>query len=217
MNKKYLGFGLALAVCLALAYLLAYGALSALSVGDENAANDKTPGNKTELPGVVMDGEAHFINIQNKAIGTALLQEGPSGVLIMLDLKNLPAGEHAIHIHETGTCTPVEIYGPAEGKDYFRNAGSHLNPGNREHGLLNAEGPHAGDMPNVHVGSDGILQANLFNDRITLKDGNRAGLAYLFDEDGSALIIHSGADDYQTSPTGDAGDRIACAVIEKSE
>jgi Cu-Zn family superoxide dismutase len=66
-------------------------------------------------------------------------------------------------------------------------------------------------MPNQFVGTDGTLRAQVLNANVTLTDGP----ASLFDADGSAIVIHAGADDYRSQPTGNSGDRIACAVIEK--
>jgi Cu-Zn family superoxide dismutase len=73
---------------------------------------------------------------------------------------------------------------------------------------MNAEGPHAGDMPNLHVPRDGKLQVEVLNRMVTLNEK-----AALLDQDGSALVIHAGADDYLTDPAGNAGDRIACGVV----
>jgi Cu-Zn family superoxide dismutase len=73
---------------------------------------------------------------------------------------------------------------------------------------MNPEGPHAGDMPNLHVPEGGKLQIEVLNPTVTL-----TAESALLDEDGSAVVIHTGADDYQTDPAGNAGDRIACGVI----
>ena len=73
---------------------------------------------------------------------------------------------------------------------------------------MNDQGPHAGDMPNLHVPESGKLVVEVLNESVSL-DAERA----LLDEDGSALVIHAKADDYQTDPAGNAGDRIACGVV----
>ena len=73
---------------------------------------------------------------------------------------------------------------------------------------MNPEGPHAGDMPNLHVPADGKLQIEVLNPTVTLSEE-----AALLDADGSAIVIHAGADDYKTDPAGNAGDRIACGVV----
>ena len=133
-----------------------------------------------------------------KEVGKATLTDTPSGVLILLDLGAAPAGTQAFHIHETGKCEPPD----------FKSAGGHFNPDGTEHGILNPEGPHAGDMPNIHVPADGKLTIEVLNTLVSV-DGERA----LLDDDGSALMIHAAPDDYKTDPAGGAGHRIACGVI----
>ncbi|ORE98739.1 superoxide dismutase family protein [Aurantimonas sp. 22II-16-19i] len=131
------------------------------------------------------------------SMGTASFVPTPHGVLIEADLQNLPGGTHGFHIHETGVC---------EGD--FSSAGGHYNPGDVDHGYMGETGPHAGDMPNV-VATDGAVKVSVFNPNVSMTGGD----APLDDEDGSALMIHSGADDYASQPAGDAGSRIACGVI----
>jgi Cu-Zn family superoxide dismutase len=121
-------------------------------------------------------------------------------VLIKLSLKGIPAGEHAFHIHGVGKCEPP-----------FTSAGGHFNPGNKKHGITVATGHHAGDMPNLHVPASGELVIELVNASVTLTKGRPASL---FGKDGTSLIIHAGKDDYKTDPTGDAGGRIACGIIQ---
>jgi superoxide dismutase, Cu-Zn family len=146
--------------------------------------------------------EATFHNQQGQEVGTAILTQTASGVLIEIELSNVPEGEHGFHIHETGVC------GAADG---FKSAGGHFEPAQHQHGYMAADGPHAGDMPNQFAGSDGRLGANVLNSNVTLFEGPTSVL----DADGSAIIVHAKPDDYTSQPTGDAGDRIACAVIEK--
>ena len=131
-------------------------------------------------------------------VGNAELTATPSGVLISLNLSAVPAGEHAFHIHAVGKCEPPD----------FKSAGPHFSPDEKKHGLMNAEGPHAGDMPNLHVPGDGKLQMEILNQMVTLNQK-----AALLDQDGSALVIHAGFDDYVSDPAGNAGDRIACGVV----
>jgi Cu-Zn family superoxide dismutase len=108
-----------------------------------------------------------------------------------------------LFIHQTGRCDP---------KDGFKSAGDHYAGERQKHGFKVEGGPHAGDMMNKFVGSDGKLRAHVINTRVTLADGGNT----LFDDDGSALILHAKGDDYSSQPSGNAGDRIACAVIERA-
>jgi Cu-Zn family superoxide dismutase len=131
-------------------------------------------------------------------VGRATLTETSSGLLIRLDVTAAPSGEHALHFHAVGKCEPPD----------FKSAGPHFNPAEAKHGFENAEGPHAGDMPNLHVPADGRLSIEVLNPAVTL-----SGKSALLDDDGAALVIHAAADDYRTDPAGNAGDRIACGVI----
>jgi Cu-Zn family superoxide dismutase len=132
-----------------------------------------------------------------QTMGEVTLQQTPGGILVQGNLNGVPAGEHAIHIHETGKC---------EGPD-FKTAGGHFNPGKKQHGLMSPKGKHAGDLPNLYVGQDGKLQFEHFaNNGLKLKS--------LMDKDGSAIVVHAKADDHKTDPAGDAGGRIACGVVE---
>lgn len=151
-------------------------------------------------PAETTSASAGFVDMEGAENGTATLTGTPNGVLIEIEVSGLPAGEWlAFHVHETGTC---------DHESDHESAGGHFNPTDAAHGYLSEGGPHAGDMPNQYVGEDGVLRAQVFNHMVTLGDGGEADIA------GRALMIHGGTDDYETQPTGDAGDRYACAVIE---
>ena len=132
-------------------------------------------------------------------VGTATLKPNtPTGVAFDLDLKGLPPGEHAVHVHQTPACDPP----------LFESAGPHLNPAGKQHGLKNPQGPHAGDMNNVTVAADGTAKTTVVNTRVTLGPG-----ADSLSSRGAALVIHAKPDDMKSDPAGNAGDRIGCGVI----
>ncbi len=151
----------------------------------------------------VQQATVEFINLDGDPVGTGTVTESPNGVVINLDLFNMPPGPRAIHIHSVGTCED-----PDEG---FVASGGHLNPDGREHGLMNPEGPDGGDLPNIVVRDDGTLQVELFSHLASLHGAD--GRARILDEDGAALVIHENPDDHMTQPIGGAGPRIACGVI----
>jgi len=136
-----------------------------------------------------------------KTIGSAVLSERGNGVLITVNVKGLPQGLHAVHVHTVGKCDP-----PA-----FTSAGGHFNPLNKKHGLKSPDGPHAGDMPDMYVNKDGAGRYEALMESITLGSGGTS----VFDADGSAVVVHATADDNVTDPAGNSGDRIACGVIAK--
>jgi len=152
------------------------------------------------LPAAAQSASAPLKDVQGKEVGSVNLTQTPRGVLINVSVKGLPPGEHAFHVHAVGKCEPP-----------FTSAGGHFNPGGKKHGLLAAEGHHAGDMPNLHVPQDGALTVEILNADITLDKGKPNSV---FDADSSAIVIHAGSDDYKGDPAGNAGSRITCGVIK---
>ena len=135
---------------------------------------------------------------KGQSVGTATLSETKGGVKIKGNFKNLPPGEHALHIHGVAKCEPP-----------FTTAGGHFNPDMKKHGLQNPEGPHAGDMPNFTAKANGTAKVSLVNTHVNLDDDAHS----VFANGGTALVIHEKADDLKTDPAGNAGARIACGVI----
>ncbi|MGD0500775.1 MAG: superoxide dismutase family protein [Bryobacteraceae bacterium] len=136
------------------------------------------------------------------SVGTATISANKgSGVTIKMDLKGLPPGEHAAHIHAVAKCEA-----PA-----FTTAGGHFNPDQKQHGMDNPMGPHAGDMPNFTVKPNGTAKVTLVDPRVNMGSDAHS----IFSNGGTALVIHAAADDMKTDPAGNAGARIACGLIAK--
>ena len=150
-------------------------------------------------PGTAM---ATFTDAAGAEVGSVTLTQGETGVAISGMLEGMTPGEHGLHFHETGDC---------DGASKFESAGGHFNPTAHKHGMENPAGPHAGDLPNVTADDTGMVMVELESDMISLTEGDPA---YVFDADGTALVIHAAVDDNVTDPSGNSGDRVACAVIE---
>ena len=133
--------------------------------------------------------------------GRVTLVDTPSGVLVQADLTGLPPGTHGFHFHERGACAPN-----------FEAAGEHHDPDESQHGFLSEVGPHAGDMPNLFVPETGSVEVQFINMMVALAPDDDGTL---FDRDGSAVVIHAGADDYRSQPAGRSGARIACGVVQR--
>lgn len=144
---------------------------------------------------------AHMVDADNNPVGKVVLTETEDGVSFFISLKNMPPGIHAFHVHENGSFELPD----------FKKAGGHFNPFNREHGLNNPKGPHAGDLPNIWVKEDGTCEDLFITDALTFEEGKKNSL---LKEGGTSIIIHMGADDHVTDPAGDAGKRIAGGIIK---
>lgn len=166
-----------------------------------NPADDPSPEADTALAVDTLAGQASAMirDSAGRPLGRVTARETADGVVFSGALSGLSPGEHGFHVHATGACEP------------FSEAGSHFNPAGQDHGFDAAAGPHAGDLPNLVAGEDGTAVVQHTNDRVTL----RGGEAPLLDADGSALVIHAGADDYASQPSGASGAPVACGPLEE--
>ena len=140
-----------------------------------------------------------------KDAGTATFKQEGNGVKITLNLKNLPEGDHAVHIHQHAVCDAPD----------FKGAGGHFNPDMKQHGLQNPMGHHNGDLPkNLTVGVEGTVNTSFTVDYLSLGTNDPNDILA---NGGTAIMIHDKADDMKTDPTGNAGNRIACGVITENE
>ncbi|HEY4180142.1 MAG TPA: superoxide dismutase family protein [Kofleriaceae bacterium] len=133
---------------------------------------------------------------KSKVSGSITFKEVDGGVEVTAAVEGLKAGDHAWHVHETGDCSAPDA----------KSAGGHFNPNNHKHGMPDMEEHHEGDFGNLTAGKDGKASKTFTMKGITLADGPTSIV-------GKGFIIHAKADDGKTQPTGNAGDRIACGVI----
>ncbi|MXP26871.1 superoxide dismutase family protein [Altererythrobacter indicus] len=175
-------------------------ALAACGGTPEKAATDSpTEAATTTAPEQL--GTAELKTADGKPAGTATLLANGDAIEVMVNATGLGAGAHGFHLHQTGKCDAPD----------FKSAGGHLNPGDKEHGTENPKGAHLGDMPNLTIDDNGNGSAT-----VTLTGDRDYILSNIFDDDGTAIVIHEGPDDYKSDPAGDAGSRIACGVMEKA-
>jgi Cu-Zn family superoxide dismutase len=131
------------------------------------------------------------------ATGTVnLTQLADGAVEVVANLRGVPPGIHGFHIHEHGSCA-----------DNGNAAGGHYNPGGTPHGAPNTDPHHAGDFGNVTADDQGNVNARFTTRSITVTAGPMSAV-------GHAIILHANPDDLQTQPTGNAGARIACGVVQ---
>ena len=133
----------------------------------------------------------------NTARGTVTFTQDGDEVRVRANISGLkPSAEHGFHVHEKGDCSSGD----------GMSTGGHYNPAGKAHGPQTSE-HHAGDMPSLRADAYGNAAASF-----ELKGVSIGGSSDLV---GKGLIVHRDPDDYRTQPTGNAGPRIACAVIAK--
>jgi Cu-Zn family superoxide dismutase len=137
----------------------------------------------------------------NKATGTVTFTSVDGGVQIVADLEGLEPGKHGFHIHENGDCSAPDA----------EMAGGHFNPEGSPHGAPDnpAAQRHVGDLGNVEADEEGKAHYERTDQLISMEGENTIV--------GKAVIVHAQPDDLETQPTGGAGPRLACGVIQARE
>jgi Cu-Zn family superoxide dismutase len=174
------------------------------------SATEQTEADSEELIATLVDPEG-------TEVGTVTFEEEDEGTQVSVDVTGLPPGFHGFHVHAVGVCEPdsVSPSDPSMTGD-FLSAGGHIGAGESDHG------EHPGDLPSLYVAGSGTGSLTAITDALALAD--------LTDDDGSAVMVHAGRDDYANIPeryapggpdemtlnTGDAGGRIACGLVESS-
>lgn len=133
----------------------------------------------------------------NVTTGSVRFVQSGSTVRVSGEVRGLrPHGEHGFHVHEKGDCSSPD----------GTSAGGHFNPDSRPHGQHGMGAHHVGDLPSLKADANGVA-------RFAFSSGSIAVGAGAANVVGRGLIVHKDPDDYRTQPTGNAGARLACAVI----
>jgi len=180
---------------------LAAFTLPASALAQEGQSRDDRSGDRAAISGPMTAG-ARMKDAKGNALGDIAFVETPNGMLIQVRMRGLPPGLHGFHIHEKGACEPPD----------FKSAGGHFNPTGAQHGILTAQGPHVGDLPNIVAAQNGDASVDIFTDALRFGPGEDG----LLPSGSRSVVVHATLDDYATQPAGASGDRIACGVIEQA-
>ena len=136
----------------------------------------------------------------NTTSGTVQFAQAGGKVRVTGEVRGLkPNAEHGFHVHEKGDCSSGD----------GMSTGGHFNPDGKGHGQHGMATHHAGDLPSLRADASGVARFSF--ESTTVMVGSGAA-----DIVGKGLIVHRDPDDYRTQPTGNAGPRLACAVIQRA-
>ena len=188
-------------VLIAVPFVVVFALVGCAGEGDshEPAASTESSAAQHPADGGVVEATAEIRPTEgNSLTGAASFRSQGGSVVMTLALQNAPVGEHAFHLHQIGDCSAPD----------GTSAGGHWNPTGEEHGAWGSAPFHLGDVGNLVVGEDGSGSIELTTDLWSIGTGEDSDIV------GRAVIVHAGADDFTTQPTGAAGGRIGCGVIE---
>ena len=180
--------------------LLSAALVAACAPKEESAPEPAPPAPAPAVaaPEPVSAAVAHAVLQSTSGVGgTVSFTEQAGSVTIEAHLTGVTAGDHGFHVHETGDCSSAD----------YKSAGGHFNPSGAPHGAPSDAAHHAGDLGNIAIAADGSGTLSISSAMLSVAPGANAVV-------GKAVIVHEKADDMKTQPTGDAGGRIACGVIE---
>lgn len=183
-----------------LALAVLFLSLSACNTGTKQADEDQSEPTEQEAQDEEATARATMEPASGSNVsGEVTFTEENGSVRMELSVENLPAGEHAVHLHEHGDCSAEDA----------SSAGGHWNPTMKPHGKRGSGSAfHKGDIDNMRVGDDGKGTLNMTIEGWSIGGPDSTNIV------GKSVIIHEKADDFTSQPSGDAGSRISCGVIK---
>lgn len=179
-----------------------------LAVGIAACQTDQTATPETNADSLGADGAnvqpaSYTATLESRSgssvTGEVTFTQEPGGVRVVARVNGLTAGQdHGFHVHETGDCSAPDA----------SSAGDHFAGADSTHGGPDAAQRHDGDLGNLTVGADGVATYDRLDTRMSLMGVNSIV--------GKAVVVHAGADDLTTQPSGNSGARVACGVISGS-
>ncbi len=167
--------------------------------GSTPESSEGQPAAVTEQPATPMTAVAELQPTEGNSVsGEVQFAQTDSGVHVTARVTGLTPGKHGFHIHENGDCSAPDA----------SSAGGHFNPTGVDHGAPTAAVHHVGDLGNLEAGDDGVATYDETYDFLSLNQGDQNSIL------GKAVIVHAQPDDLTSQPTGAAGARVACGVIE---
>jgi Cu-Zn family superoxide dismutase len=182
---------------IALALALGVPLVAGTAVSGKDKEKDKAPSGQTMPAGTAtaaIEGRSG-----SSLSGTATFMMHGGMMMITINVKGAPPGQHAVHIHEKGDCSAPDAM----------SAGGHFNPNGHQHGSPDAPEHHAGDLGNLTVGEDGNGSLLIHTPDLSLTGAPNSVV-------GRSLVIHEKVDDFVTQPSGNSGARIGCGVIQSA-